>query len=66
MRHEGYGKGYQYAHDEPEKIADMTCLPESLLGRRYYQPTDQGFEERLRARMEEIRRIQTRHAPKSK
>ena len=66
MRHEGYGKGYQYAHDEPEKITDMTCLPESLLGRHYYRPTDQGFEERLRARMEEIRRVQTRHAPKSK
>ena len=66
MRNEGYGKGYQYAHHEPEKIADMTCLPESLLGRRYYQPTDQGFEQRLRERMEEIRRIQTRHAPKSK
>ena len=45
MRHEGYGKGYQYAHDEPAKVTDMTCLPESLLGRRYYQPTDQGFEE---------------------
>lgn len=66
MRHEGYGKGYQYAHDEPQKVTDMTCLPESLLGRRYYQPTDQGFEERLRARMEEIRRIQGRRAPKSK
>ena len=64
MRHEGYGKGYQYAHDEKEKITDMTCLPESLLGRRYYQPTDQGFEQRLRARMEEIRRIQSKGAPK--
>jgi putative ATPase len=66
MRHEGYGKGYQYAHDEPEKVTDMTCLPESLLGRRYYQPTDQGFEQRLRARMEEIRRIQTKRPPKTK
>jgi putative ATPase len=66
MKHEGYGKGYQYAHDEPEKITDMTCLPESLLGRRYYQPTDQGFETRLRARMEEIRRIQSPQAPKPK
>jgi putative ATPase len=66
MRHQGYGKGYQYAHDEPEKVTDMTCLPESLLGRRYYRPTDQGFEERLRARMEEIRRIQSKGAGKSK
>ena len=60
MRQEGYGKGYQYAHDEPEKVTDMTCLPESLLGRQYYRPTDQGFEGRLRARMEEIRRIRTK------
>jgi len=58
MKHQGYGKGYQYAHDEPQKVTDMSCLPESLLGKRYYKPTDQGFEERLRARIEEIRRIQ--------
>jgi putative ATPase len=54
----GYGKGYQYAHDTEEKTTDMTCLPESLIGRSYYQPTDQGFEARLRQRLEEIRRIQ--------
>ncbi len=59
MRQQGYGKGYQYAHDAPEKITNMPCLPESLLGRRYYCPTDQGFEQKLRARMEEIRRIQS-------
>jgi putative ATPase len=35
----------------------MECLPESLAGRTYYRPTDQGFEARLRQRMEEIRRI---------
>ena len=54
----GYGKGYQYAHDAEEKITDMTCLPESLAGRSYYKPTDQGFEARIRQRLEEIRRIQ--------
>jgi putative ATPase len=42
-----------------EKVADMTCLPESLAGNTYYRPTDQGFEARLRLRMEEIRRIKT-------
>jgi putative ATPase len=66
MKHEGYGRGYKYAHDEPEKITNMTCLPESLAGRSYYQPTDQGLEQRLRARMEEIRRIQARRPEKSK
>jgi putative ATPase len=56
----GYGKGYQYAHDAEEKVTDMTCLPESLAGRTYYKPTDQGFEARIRQRMEEIRRIKTK------
>jgi putative ATPase len=56
----GYGKGYQYAHDADEKVTDMTCLPESLKGREYYKPTDQGFEARIRQRLEEIRRIQKR------
>jgi putative ATPase len=59
MRHQGYGRGYQYAHDLPEKVADMDCLPESLAGRRYYQPTMEGFEQRLRERIEEIRRIRS-------
>src|SRR5207248_1452842 len=58
MRQQGYGSGYQYAHDAPEKVAEMVCLPESLAARRYYYPTDQGFEERLRKRMDEIRSIQ--------
>jgi putative ATPase len=57
MKEIGYGKGYQYAHDVEEKVADMECLPESLAGKTYYRPTDQGFEVRLRQRMEEIRRI---------
>jgi putative ATPase len=54
----GYGKGYQYAHDADEKVTEMTCLPESLTGRSYYKPTDQGFEARIRQRLEEIRKIQ--------
>jgi putative ATPase len=58
MGHLGYGKGYQYAHNAEEKVTDMTCLPKSLAGRTYYKPTDQGFEARIRQRLEEIRRIQ--------
>jgi putative ATPase len=57
MKNIGYGKGYEYAHDLEEKVADMECLPASLAGKNYYRPTDQGFEARLRQRMEEIRRI---------
>jgi putative ATPase len=62
MKNIGYGKGYQYAHDSADKVTDMTCLPESLAGRIYYRPTDQGFEARIRQRLEEIRRIQKRPA----
>ncbi len=66
MRNQGYGHGYQYAHDDPQKVSEMTCLPDSLAGRRYYQPGDQGFEQRLRERMEEIRRITTQRRSKPK
>jgi putative ATPase len=62
MRNIGYGKGYQYAHNAEEKVTDMTCLPESLAGRTYYTPTDQGFEARIRQRLEEIRKIQKKSA----
>jgi putative ATPase len=60
MKNIGYGKDYQYAHNFDEAVTDMTCLPESLAGRHYYLPTDRGFEQRLRQRMEEIQRIQTK------
>ncbi|MGC2160940.1 MAG: replication-associated recombination protein A [Silvibacterium sp.] len=57
MKSLDYGKGYQYAHDEEGKVADMECLPENLKGRRYYQPTSEGREKLLAQRMEEIRKI---------
>ncbi len=57
MKELDYGKGYQYAHDEEGRVADMDCLPESLKGRTYYQPTQEGREKQLAQRMEEIRRI---------
>jgi putative ATPase len=47
-----YGQGYQYAHDEPDAIADMTCLPPSLEGRRYYRPTERGFEKEIKRRLD--------------
>jgi putative ATPase len=60
MKNIGYGKGYSYAHDVEEKVADMQCLPDNLKDRRYYHPTDQGVEKRIRERMEEIRRIRNK------
>ena len=56
MKAFGYGKGYQYAHDLESKVADMQCLPDNLRDRRYFHPTDQGFERELRKRMDELAR----------
>ena len=56
MKDLGYGKGYQYAHDLEEKIADMQCLPDNLRNRVYYHPTGEGVEKRIRERLEEIKR----------
>jgi putative ATPase len=65
MKELDYGKGYLYAHDEEGKVADMDCLPDSLRGRSYYQPTQEGREKTLAQRMEEIRRIRSAKHPKS-
>ncbi|MGI6030203.1 MAG: replication-associated recombination protein A [Eubacteriales bacterium] len=54
MKELHYGEGYVYAHDTEEKVADMDCLPDSLLGRRYYRPTGQGSEGRAKERLESI------------
>jgi putative ATPase len=62
MKNVGYGRGYQYAHDFDEKVTAMSCLPDSIAGRNYYRPTDQGFEKRLRQRMEEIRNLKVESA----
>jgi putative ATPase len=62
MKNIGYGEGYKYAHNFDDKVTDMPCLPDNLAGRSYYQPTDQGFEARLRARLEEIRKIRSKVA----
>ena len=56
MKQVGYAKGYQYAHDLDEKVADMDCLPDKLRGRRYYHPTQEGVEKRITDRLEEIKR----------
>jgi putative ATPase len=57
MKELDYGKDYRYAHDEEGRVADMDCLPDSLKGRSYYQPTQEGREKQLAQRMEEIRKI---------
>ncbi len=57
MKELNYGRDYQYAHDVEGRVADMECLPPSLAGRRYYQPTNEGREKLLAQRMDEIARI---------
>ena len=52
-----YGKGYEYAHDAPDAVTGMDCLPPSLEGRRYYRPADRGFEKEISRRLEGWRRI---------
>ena len=54
MKDSGYGKGYEYAHEFDEKTTAMSCLPESLAGRRYYQPTGEGAEARIRDRLAQL------------
>ena len=61
-----YGKGYQYAHDTQEKLTAMQCLPDSLLGREYYRPTDQGLEARYKERLEEIKQWKAEHRKEGK
>jgi putative ATPase len=57
MKELEYGKGYRYAHDEENRVADMDCLPDALRGHSYYKPTEEGREKRLAERMDEIRKI---------
>ena len=55
MKELGYGAGYQFAHDTEEKLTDMQCLPDSLEGRAYYTPTEQGLEARFAERLRQIK-----------
>ena len=54
MKELGYGSGYIYAHDTDDKLSSMQCLPDSLVGRKYYKPTTQGQEARVKERLEQI------------
>lgn len=55
MKDLDYGKGYQYAHDAEEKLTNMKCLPESLQGREYYRPGQQGAEAAVSKRLSEMK-----------
>jgi putative ATPase len=55
MKDSGYGAGYEYAHDFAEQTAAMECLPDSLAGRRFYEPKEIGVETQIKERLERMR-----------
>jgi putative ATPase len=57
MKDLAYGRDYQYAHDALDAVTAMTCLPESLQDRRYYHPTDRGFEKEIKRRLDQWAQI---------
>jgi putative ATPase len=52
MKQLEYGKGYRYAHDEADAVAEMSCLPPALEGRKYYEPPGRGFEKEIKRRLD--------------
>jgi putative ATPase len=60
MKELEYGKGYRYAHDEADAVAEMTCLPPALEGRRYYEPKERGFEKEIKRRLDGWQEIKKR------
>jgi putative ATPase len=67
MKELGYGRGYRYAHDETEGVAEMSALPPHLEGRQYYRPTDRGLEAKIKEALEKARAIrESRDVEKSK
>jgi len=62
MKDAGYGKGYVYAPSEPEGVGGIECLPESLVGERFYLPRGEGLEEELKTRLENFRALRARVA----
>ena len=61
MKELNYGKGYQYAHDTKEKLTSMQCLPDSLAGKEYYIPTEQGLEAKYKDKLEKIKEWKRSH-----
>lgn len=61
MKELEYGKGYVYAHDTEDKLAAMQCLPDALIDRKYYVPTTQGQEARVKVRLDQIEKWHLDH-----
>ena len=57
MKDLDYGKEYQYAHDDPDAVTGMDCLPPAIAGRRYYHPTTRGYEKEVARRLDAWRAL---------
>jgi putative ATPase len=57
-RAQGFGQGYHYAHDGQDHYVEQQYLPDNLSGRRYYNPTEQGIEKRIKDRLDSLRNRQ--------
>ncbi|HKH72812.1 MAG TPA: replication-associated recombination protein A [Vicinamibacterales bacterium] len=66
MKQLDYGKGYEYAHNDGEAVTGMDCLPSSLAGKTYYQPTDRGHEKEIKRRLEGWEKIKQQRGAGSK
>lgn len=61
MKELDYGKNYQYAHDTKDKLTNMQTMPDQLIGQHFYHPTDQGREDRFKARLHQIEEWHQQH-----
>jgi putative ATPase len=62
----GFGKGYEYPHDHPDGLAEQAYLPEEIENRRYYEPTERGYEAKIKSRLDRWRKILARRKGKQK
>jgi putative ATPase len=62
MKELEYGKGYQYAHHDADAVTDMSCLPEALADRKYYEPKERGFEKEIKRRLDGWAEIKKRRS----
>ena len=66
MAEQGFGKGYKYPHDEPDALADQAYLPEQMKKRRYYEPTERGYEAKIKSRLDRWHKILAQRKGKQK
>ncbi len=63
MKEMGYAKGYDHAHNNPDAVTEMSCLPDALADARFFEPSDRGYEQKLRERMEWLKNARTARRP---